>query len=419
MVEQAPRLRRCRDRRGQGSGRGARCRARRPRPRGPGRPRGVDRAAADDVRGRAPADDVTDVVAGRTRQPAQRTRRAGRAVRARGEGAAGLVGRDERRARPGRRRDVARAGQPGAARVRRAAAPDDPRRLRAAGRRRGVRRRRRRRDRDVRLRLRARAAAASRSTSSPGRPTSTAWPPSGCCGASSASTPRRARPRSPSWPTTAPTRSLRRGRPDQPGRARHRRRPACWSPTRRRSPRRVERELARQVAADQARRARRPRRCPAAQSAIVLVDDLDQGDRRRRRLRRRAPRDAHQRRRLPGRAQVRNAGAVFVGPYAPVSLGDYCAGSNHVLPTAAARATRRGCRCARSSRPCRSSTTPRRRCGSRAGARDGAGEAEDLPRTRTPSGSGWSRHDATRAELAPAAAAAGAASERAVRRSRS
>jgi histidinol dehydrogenase len=32
-------------------------------------------------------------------------------------------------------------------------------------------------------------------------------------------------------------------------------------------------------------------------------------------------------------AKVRNAGAVFVGAYAPVSLGDYCAGSNHVLPT--------------------------------------------------------------------------------------
>ncbi|CAM04963.1 histidinol dehydrogenase [Saccharopolyspora erythraea NRRL 2338] len=32
-------------------------------------------------------------------------------------------------------------------------------------------------------------------------------------------------------------------------------------------------------------------------------------------------------------ARVRNAGAIFVGPYAPVSLGDYCAGSNHVLPT--------------------------------------------------------------------------------------
>ncbi|KHL19150.1 histidinol dehydrogenase [Mumia flava] len=37
-------------------------------------------------------------------------------------------------------------------------------------------------------------------------------------------------------------------------------------------------------------------------------------------------------------AQVRNAGAVFVGGFAPVSLGDYAAGSNHVLPTA-------GCAC--------------------------------------------------------------------------
>ena len=36
--------------------------------------------------------------------------------------------------------------------------------------------------------------------------------------------------------------------------------------------------------------------------------------------------------------RVRNAGAVFVGPWSPVSLGDYCAGSNHVLPTA-------GCAC--------------------------------------------------------------------------
>ena len=32
-------------------------------------------------------------------------------------------------------------------------------------------------------------------------------------------------------------------------------------------------------------------------------------------------------------ARVRNAGAIFVGAYAPVPLGDYCAGSNHVLPT--------------------------------------------------------------------------------------
>ncbi|MCX6397808.1 MAG: histidinol dehydrogenase [Propionibacteriales bacterium] len=37
-------------------------------------------------------------------------------------------------------------------------------------------------------------------------------------------------------------------------------------------------------------------------------------------------------------AKVRNGGAIFVGPFAPVSLGDYCAGSNHVLPTG-------GCAC--------------------------------------------------------------------------
>ena len=31
--------------------------------------------------------------------------------------------------------------------------------------------------------------------------------------------------------------------------------------------------------------------------------------------------------------RIRHAGAIFVGPHSPVSLGDYCAGSNHVLPT--------------------------------------------------------------------------------------
>lgn len=31
--------------------------------------------------------------------------------------------------------------------------------------------------------------------------------------------------------------------------------------------------------------------------------------------------------------RIVNGGAVFVGPYAPVALGDYAAGSNHVLPT--------------------------------------------------------------------------------------
>lgn len=32
-------------------------------------------------------------------------------------------------------------------------------------------------------------------------------------------------------------------------------------------------------------------------------------------------------------AQITNAGAIFVGPHSPVPLGDYLAGSNHVLPT--------------------------------------------------------------------------------------
>jgi histidinol dehydrogenase len=32
--------------------------------------------------------------------------------------------------------------------------------------------------------------------------------------------------------------------------------------------------------------------------------------------------------------KVRNAGAVFLGRHAPVAIGDYVGGSNHVLPTA-------------------------------------------------------------------------------------
>ncbi|RXZ50085.1 histidinol dehydrogenase, partial [Agromyces binzhouensis] len=69
-----------------------------------------------------------------------------------------------------------------------------------------------------------------------------------------------------------------------------------------------------------------------AQSAVVLVDDLEQA----------ADfanafgaehleiqvRDAD-----AVLAGIENAGAIFIGPYSPVSLGDYAAGSNHVLPT--------------------------------------------------------------------------------------
>ncbi len=68
------------------------------------------------------------------------------------------------------------------------------------------------------------------------------------------------------------------------------------------------------------------------QSATVLVRDLEQGL---------AVVDAYAAEHLEvitadarGWAErVRNAGCIFVGPHAPVSLGDYCAGSNHVLPT--------------------------------------------------------------------------------------
>jgi histidinol dehydrogenase len=69
-----------------------------------------------------------------------------------------------------------------------------------------------------------------------------------------------------------------------------------------------------------------------SQSGIVLVDDLDAGL---------AVVDAYAAEHLEIQTRdarevamrVRNAGAIFVGPWAPVSLGDYCAGSNHVLPT--------------------------------------------------------------------------------------
>jgi histidinol dehydrogenase len=35
-------------------------------------------------------------------------------------------------------------------------------------------------------------------------------------------------------------------------------------------------------------------------------------------------------------AQIRNAGSVFLGPYAPVAVGDYASGTNHCLPTGGA-----------------------------------------------------------------------------------
>jgi len=94
--------------------------------------------------------------------------------------------------------------------------------------------------------------------------------------------------------------------------------------------RRVEAELGRQVPATRHRE--RVERALTGQSACVLVDDLDAAL---------AVSDAWAPEHLEIQtrdaaklaARVTNAGAVFAGPYAPVSLGDYLAGSNHVLPT--------------------------------------------------------------------------------------
>jgi histidinol dehydrogenase len=70
----------------------------------------------------------------------------------------------------------------------------------------------------------------------------------------------------------------------------------------------------------------------AGQSACVLVDDVDAGvrvvDAWAAEHLEIVTRDAS-----AVAARVRNAGAIFVGPWSPVSLGDYLAGSNHVLPT--------------------------------------------------------------------------------------
>ncbi|MDQ1726209.1 MAG: histidinol dehydrogenase, partial [Frankiaceae bacterium] len=89
-------------------------------------------------------------------------------------------------------------------------------------------------------------------------------------------------------------------------------------------------ELAAQV--PDTRHADRVRTALAGQSATVLVDDLDAGI---------IALDGWAPEHLEvvtadARAvaeRFRNAGAIFVGAYAPVSLGDYLAGSNHVLPT--------------------------------------------------------------------------------------
>ncbi|MFC4051515.1 histidinol dehydrogenase [Actinomadura syzygii] len=98
----------------------------------------------------------------------------------------------------------------------------------------------------------------------------------------------------------------------------------------------VEAELAAQVARTK-HGGRITEALAGRQSGIVLVDSVDDGLR---------VVDAYAAEHLEIHtadaaavaARVRSAGAIFVGRHAPVSLGDYLAGSNHVLPTG-------GCAC--------------------------------------------------------------------------
>ena len=180
-------------------------------------------------------------------------------------------------------------------------------------------------------------AVPRRSTWSPARATSTSPPPSGCSRARRHR--RRGRPDRDRDPRRRHRRpGARRRRPDQPGRARpagrrragHRRR-ASW-------PTRSTPSSSEQVAGDQARRADphradRPavrRSCWSTTSTqgLAVVDAYAaehleiQTARRRRR----------------GRAGSATPARSSSAPCSPVSLGDYCAGSNHVLPTG-------GCAC--------------------------------------------------------------------------
>ncbi len=93
----------------------------------------------------------------------------------------------------------------------------------------------------------------------------------------------------------------------------------------------VARELVKQVA-HTTHRERVETALAGPQSGIVLVDTIDQGV---------DVCNAYAAEHLEVvtadaagvAARITSAGAIFVGDYSPVSLGDYCAGSNHVLPT--------------------------------------------------------------------------------------
>jgi histidinol dehydrogenase len=95
--------------------------------------------------------------------------------------------------------------------------------------------------------------------------------------------------------------------------------------------REVEREVQRQLSS--LKRARIAASCLNRRSAILIVKDLKQAMRLVNRI---APEHLELAVRRPRSLikRVKHAGAVFLGPYTPVAIGDYMAGPNHILPTA-------------------------------------------------------------------------------------
>ena len=142
---------------------------------------------------------------------------------------------------------------------------------------------------------------------------------------------------------------------------------------------RVGRELA--AAAGRAAHRDRIERALAGQSAQVITDNIEAAL---------AVADAwapehleiHAERAGELARRVRNAGAVFAGPYAPVSLGDYLAARTTCCPPAGRPGIPRACPSCRSCAWSTSSSAPGMRWRPRCRTMAALGDAEDLPGAR-------------------------------------
>ena len=161
------------------------------------------------------------------------------------------------------------------------------------------------------------------------RATSSSPPPSAWSPASSASTPSPVRPKSPSSPTRVPTKLLAA---DLIGQAEHDELAGSVLIT-------DSEDIADKVQESLKYRVPRTEHAERVntslrgrQSGIILTDGIEQSI---------DAANAYAAEHLEVQtadpdaviAKIRNAGAIFRGPYSPVPLGDYMSGSNHVLPT--------------------------------------------------------------------------------------